>query len=358
MGSTVVGFYRAGAWLAQHAPAKLGGAVAGGMGSLFGAVPSERRLMAERNMVRVAGRELDEKEIRRLRQSVFRSYARYWFESLRLPSLSPGEIDAGFTHEGLEHIIDARSRGTGAVVALPHLGGWEWSAFWAVEIADLPVSAVVEHLEPEELFRWFAGFRESLGMTVIPLGPDAGAMVTRALRAGHAVPLLCDRDLPGTGVEVEFFGERTTLPAGPVTLALRTGAPVLPSAVYFRGDSRHAVIGEPMPLERRGSLREDVQRLTQDLAHHLEILIGRAPEQWHLLQPNWPSDLEAIERWRAGRGGRWPELIRKRTLSGDDSDRPGVPLQPDASRGSAGPGVGIGQGAAKPGPQRPDTGAL
>ena len=41
---------------------------------------------------------------------------------------------------------------------------------------------------------------------------------------------------------------------------------------------------------RQGRLRDDVQRVTQDLAHALEDLISRAPEQWHLLQPNWPSD--------------------------------------------------------------------
>ena len=43
-------------------------------------------------------------------------------------------------------------------------------------------------------------------------------------------------------------------------------------------------------MERQGGLREDVARITQDLAHELEALIRRAPEQWHLFQPNWPSD--------------------------------------------------------------------
>jgi KDO2-lipid IV(A) lauroyltransferase len=297
----VVRAYRAGAWLAQHAPVRVGDAVASGLGTVVSAVPSDRRFMAERNMVRVHGPQLRGRALARARREVFRSYARYWVESLRLPSLTPAEIDDGLTYEGLEHITEARARGIGAVVALPHLGGWEWSAFWAAVVGHFPVTAVVEELEPHELFEWFAGFRRSLGMTVVPLGPDAGAQVARALRAGHAVPLLCDRDIGGTGVEVEFFGERTLLPAGPVTVALRTGAPLLPSAVYFRGARRHAVIGAPMPLERRGGLRQDVTRLTQDLAVHLERLIRAAPEQWHLLQPNWPSDVAALEAHHASR---------------------------------------------------------
>ena len=114
----------------------------------------------------------------------------------------------------------------------------------------------------------------------------------QALRQNEVVCLLCDRDLDRSGVEVEFFGERTTLPAGPATLALRTGAPILPVGVYFteRTNGHHAVVRPPLSLERRGGLREDVSRITQQLAHELEFLIRRAPEQWHLFQPNWPSD--------------------------------------------------------------------
>jgi KDO2-lipid IV(A) lauroyltransferase len=52
----------------------------------------------------------------------------------------------------------------------------------------------------------------------------------------------------------------------------------------------------PLDTSRHGKLREDVQRVTQDLAGALEVLIRRAPEQWHLLQPNWPSDRAADER--------------------------------------------------------------
>ena len=92
-------------------------------------------------------------------------------------------------------------------------------------------------------------------------------------------------------MEVEFFGERTTLPSGPATLAIRTGAPLLPVAVYFRNPvGYHGVVRPPLDVSRQGTLREDVTRITQALAGELEAFIRRAPEQWHLLQPNWPSD--------------------------------------------------------------------
>ncbi len=114
----------------------------------------------------------------------------------------------------------------------------------------------------------------------------------KALRANEAVCLLCDRDLDRTGIEVEFFGERTTLPAGPATLSIRTGAPLLPVGCYFtsRYNGHHTIVRPAVPTVRRGGLRDDVARVTQALARELEFLIRRAPEQWHLFQPNWPSD--------------------------------------------------------------------
>jgi KDO2-lipid IV(A) lauroyltransferase len=117
--------------------------------------------------------------------------------------------------------------------------------------------------------------------------------VLAALKRNDVVCLLCDRDIQRSGVDVEFFGERTTLPAGPATLGLRSGAPVLPTAVYFtdRTDGHLGVVRPPVPTDRSGDgLRVDVARMTQALATDLEHLIRRAPHQWHLFQPNWPSD--------------------------------------------------------------------
>lgn len=229
--------------------------------------------------------------------AAFDSYARYWVESFRLPDMSPADIDAGFSYAGFDHVVRAREKGTGAIIALPHLGGWEWAAFWLASIEHIPVTAVVESIEPPELFEWFVDFRRSLGMNVVGLGPKAGSESLRALRANEVLCLLSDRDIGGGGIEVEFFGERTTLPGGPATLAIRTGAPLLPTAIYFEGAGHHrAVVEPPLDTERRGTLRADITRVTQDLAHALERLIAAAPEQWHLMQPNWPSDHEAFNK--------------------------------------------------------------
>lgn len=249
--------------------------------------------MLERHLRRVHGADLAGPQLNREVRRALASYARYWAESFRLPGTSPAELAAAMTYEGLENVEVAAAAGHGVILALPHLGGWDFGGAWLASLGFRLV-AVVEPVEPPELFDWFAGLRRSLGMEVLPLGPGAGNTTLRRLKEGAVMALVCDRDIGGTGVEVEFFGERTTLPGGPATLALRTGAALVPSAVYFRGrGGHHAVMGTPLEAARHGRLRDDVARVTQELAFRLEALIRRAPEQWHLLQPNWPSDHEA-----------------------------------------------------------------
>jgi KDO2-lipid IV(A) lauroyltransferase len=146
-------------------------------------------------------------------------------------------------------------------------------------------------LEPPELFAWFRSKRESIGIEIEPLDDRAGMVLLSTLRAGGVVGLLCDRDLQQNGIPVEFFGETVTMPAGPATLAMRTGATLVAAACYTGpGDGHHAVVSPPIDCSRQGKLRDDVARTTQLVARELEWLIRRAPEQWHVLQPRF-SDL-------------------------------------------------------------------
>ncbi len=263
------------------------------LGRLVGRRGGPRVTALEGNLATVLPSATDE-AIAEMAIAGFGSYGRYWAESLRLPSLSPGAIDRGFDVVGYEHIQEARHAGFGPIMVLPHLGGWEWAAAWLTRVAQLPVSAVVERLEPPDVFEWFREFRESYGIEVIPLGPDAMGGVAKAVRAKHVVCLLADRNIVGSGIDVDFFGAATSLPVGPALLSRRTGAPMLPTAVYFDHDkkarTRHVChVGEPIWPVRTGSLRDDLRLMTEQNALALEVLIRRAPTQWHVLEPLWPT---------------------------------------------------------------------
>lgn len=291
----VTAAYRAGAFVSRTLPLPLAGGVARLLSRTAARVSRERRMIVARHLRRVRP-ELEGRDLRRAVDATFESYARYWVESFRLPDMSAEEVDAGFVVKDFHHISDAISAGTGVIVTMPHLGGWDWAGFWLTSVHRYEVTVVVEAVEPPALFEFFASFRRELGINVVPLGPSSGTEILRALARNHVVCLLADRDITGDGIVLDMFGERTSIPAGPAMLALRSGAPLLTAAVYFEGARGHrAIVQAPLDTERHGRLRSDVDRVTHDMVERLEGLIARAPEQWHLQQPNWPSDYDLLE---------------------------------------------------------------
>ena len=288
--AATVSTYRLGSMAARLLPGPLTGSVATSFGIGASLTSPAKRRMIARHLQRV-NPGLRGTALRVAVQQAFDYYAQYYIESFRLPTLPKRKVAECFSLEGWDRVVEALELGNGVILALPHLGGWEWAGRWMTD-EGYKMTVVVEALDPPELFEWFADLRSELGMTVVPTGPEAGPAVLKALRAGETVCLLCDRDLDHTGVEVEFFGERTTLPPGPATLSIRTGAPIFPAGVFFtsKRDGHHAVVRPAVSTQRRGGLRDDVSRVTQELARELEFLIRIAPEQWHMFQPNWPSD--------------------------------------------------------------------
>jgi KDO2-lipid IV(A) lauroyltransferase len=149
-------------------------------------------------------------------------------------------------------------------------------------------TTVAERLKPEGLFDRFVGFRQSLGMEVIPLtGGDANPfdLLANRLREGRLVCLLGDRDLTARGVEVTYFGETAKFPAGPAALALRTKTPLLPVTLWFDGRGWAIHVHDPVP-------HTTIREMTQALANVFEQGIREHPEDWHMLQRLWLADLD------------------------------------------------------------------
>jgi phosphatidylinositol dimannoside acyltransferase len=229
--------------------------------------------------------DIDEALLERFVERAFEGYGQYWAEGAKLPALSKATISERFRiGEGLEYLEQAKRKGKGTIIALPHIGSWEWGGSFMSQL-DLAMTCVAEELDPPELFSWFKAKREAIGIRIEPLDEHAGTVLLHTLREGGIVGLLCDRDIEDNGIAVDFMGERVTIPAGPATLALRTGATLVAAACYSGpGRDHFAVVTAPIESERRGRLREDVARVTQLVANELEGLIRRAPEQWHVLQ--------------------------------------------------------------------------
>ena len=244
--------------------------------------------MSQRHMRRVLG---DGAGVHAAAKAAMISYGRYWTEAFWARPRRVPEMRRNTQAEGLDLAIAAHEAGTGMIFALPHLGNWEVAAPVAV-LEGIPIVAVAERLANQRITDWFTAMRAGFGIEII-LATGSGEVMRQlemALGENKAIALLSDRDLKGRGIEVEFFGEVTTLPPGPATLAVRTGAPLFPVGTYFEGKGHRVAITSAIPVPEQGTRTEKVQAMTQELAHRMEKLISEAPQQWHLVVPNWPSD--------------------------------------------------------------------
>ncbi|WNI14680.1 phosphatidylinositol mannoside acyltransferase [Actinacidiphila sp. ITFR-21] len=249
-----------------------------------------RRL--EANLARVVP-EAGPQGLRELSRAGMRSYLRYWMESFRLPAWSKERIRGGFDPADVHYLTDGLAAGRGVVLALPHMGNYDLAGAWVTTRLETPFTTVAERLRPETLYDRFVAYREGLGMEVLPhTGGAAFGTLARRLRAGGLVCLVADRDLSAGGVEVDFFGERTRMPAGPAMLAQQTGALLLPVTLWY--DASPVMQGRvhpPVPVPEGGDRPYRTRVMTQALADAYASGIAGHPQDWHMLQRLWLADL-------------------------------------------------------------------
>jgi phosphatidylinositol dimannoside acyltransferase len=266
-----------------------------------------------------------EDQLRQVSRASMRSYLRYWVEAFRLPVTPRERIVSGMRVTGEEQtVLDCLRGGRGVIFALPHMGNVDLAAAWMMTRDAGQICVVAERLRPESLFRQFVAYRESLGMEVLPHtgGPRVFGVLAQRLRAGRLVCLVADRDLDSGGADVVLCGEKARISAGPATLALHTGAALMPVTLWFDGSGWGAHIYPPIavPVPENASRRERIAAMTQQVATAWETDIVRHPQDWHMLQQIFAADLGDLAL-EADRGG--------------DHRREGAP-----------PAVGVGRAAA------------
>jgi lauroyl/myristoyl acyltransferase len=256
----------------------------------------------ERNLRRVVGPDMPADEFNTLVRDAMRSYARYWLEFFRLPALGPQRILGRMQFVGEELLVEALARGRGAVLALPHSGNWDHAGAWLV-LRGHPFTTVAERLRPEKLFDRFVAVREKVGMEVLPLtggGRNTFAVLLERLRSGRTLCLVAEREFGDGGIDVSFFGEPAAMPAGPASLALATGAALLPACLWYSdeggpGGSWCGWIREEIKPPAEGDRRAKIAAMTQALADRFAEGIAEHPRDWHMLQPMWLADMRRAQ---------------------------------------------------------------
>jgi lauroyl/myristoyl acyltransferase len=250
----------------------------------------------EGNLRRVIGSGAPGGELRGLSRQVMRSYARYWLEAFRLPVMPAARLVGGMHVSGhVRAMFDHPAAGRGVILALPHMGNYDLAGAWLIAKGAGSVTVVAERLKPESVYDRFVAFREGLGVEVLPASggmSSAFGILAERLRAGKTAGLVCDRDVTGRGMEVEFFGEKARMMGGAAALAVQTGAALVPVILWFEGDGWGAHIHEEIPVPAEGDGQQKAAAMMQEVARLFEAGIRAHPQDWHMLQRVFVADLD------------------------------------------------------------------
>lgn len=240
-----------------------------------------------RNLGRVCP-ELPPVALEELTHRAVRSYMRYWCESFRLPSWPLDDLVSRTRTVHEERLRTPYAGRRGVVGALPHQGNWDWAGAWACG-TGVPLMTVAERLRPERLYDEFVEFRSSLGMRILPLSGAGSPMprLTEYLRQGGFAPLLADRDLSRSAVDVRLCDAPARMPAGPALLARETGAALVPITLRYLGRDMEIWFHEEIQVPPGA---EGIAAATQQVADAFTRAIRRAPEDWHMMQRIFTDD--------------------------------------------------------------------
>lgn len=282
-------FIRIGSVISRIVPLPILYALAGLAARIAYAAPTRARAAVRANIARVMLQPPRSAPVRRAAAIAFRCQALNYIDLMCLDRISRETLDARLIHGDLAPFLDAVAVGKGVIILSAHVGNMDFVGQW-LALHGHTVHTVMERLHPEKLHRLVVRQRSGAGLRIHPAEPDSIGILTEALRRGAVVALLADRDIAGTGQQVDFFGAPASLPVGPALLGLRTGAPIVPAFGRRLIDNRlYVSVQPPVRLIRTRDLRADLQEGMRVIARLLEEGIARTPEQWLAFEPIWPT---------------------------------------------------------------------
>ena len=218
-----------------------------------------------------------------------RSYLRYWFDTFRLNKWSKSRI-IETTFVVRENLLrDAIETKKGCIIALPHAGNWDHAAAYFCS-TGIPITAVVERLKPEAIFKKFLAYRQSIGIEAISHREKTIPILMERLNQGKLVALVADRDMSRNGIEVNFLGGIAKMPAGPAILAIKSGSPLVTAYIRYLDKGIEVTFDETIQLPISGSEEEQIRIVTQSMADNFAKRIQDSPVDWHMLQRIWVDE--------------------------------------------------------------------
>lgn len=231
---------------------------------------------------------LSRDEAEKLGRKTYYSFLLNAFEMAGLKLFSPQQLIDRVECKGLEHLKTALSHKKGAIIISGHFGLWELVPSW-LALDGFDVSIVVRRQNNPEADRWMEEMRQKHG----PKTTDSGYSIReilKSLRKGHILALMVDQDNGKQGIFVKFFNDWASAPTGPALISLKTGAPIVPLAMFPDYNHKHQLkIFPPIMPQQFSNDPDGQQKLTARYTTILENLIRKQPEQWFWLHRRWKT---------------------------------------------------------------------
>lgn len=257
--------------------------------------PQKRRIVRA-NAANVLGVPIDDARAGRLARRIYGTYAVFALELMRLPSRPADEPRRLLRAEGPDHerLVATwercRSEGRAVIAVSGHIGSIEVFA-GAYAGMGIPTYGLADDSAFPELFDILTRSRARWGVTIIPW--RRMREVFRVLRSPATLGMVVDWGYRADDLPVRLLGRWTTLPAGPATLAARTGALIVPVLARREPDGRYRSSMHD-PIEVTDGSPAGLQRATQAIADALGRMVREAPDQWYTFKPMWPAGEDEV----------------------------------------------------------------
>lgn len=278
-------------WLARFVPDAIVDWIARRIGDASYLISKSWRANVESNLAHVLDESARSARVRRTARSIFQVNALNVATMLRSPHQSPSSLmDTIRLSRGDWSVLDsALAKGNGVIMLTAHLGSFD-SMGSSISARGYPIAALTARTTNRFTFEFISFLRGAHHVKLIEASSSGVREAIEWVRAGNILCLLSDRDFFVNGIEVDFFGEETTLPVGAVRIARDTGAVVVPMFTLRQGRYHALMIEQPFVVERTTDRSDDVRIGMQRVVAALEGAIEVAPEQWAMFQRVWPEE--------------------------------------------------------------------
>jgi KDO2-lipid IV(A) lauroyltransferase len=219
---------------------------------------------------------------------IFYNYGQYMADFFIMPQLPPSKKQRYFDHvHGENHIHTALAKGRGVILLSAHLGNWEFGGTM-MRLYDYSLAVVALPHNTSATNALVNRLRKNSGIKIIELtgSPFTGIEILQHLRRNGVVAMVGDKDFFGTGRPTPFFGQPVDFPVGPIALAMKSGAALIPAFVLQGQDGRYFGLTEKaIPLESTGNRDKDLAINLTRIAQVFEKYIRRYPDQWYCPDP-------------------------------------------------------------------------